>query len=224
MRYENKFVFDESSYSDVLARILMAHGNFTEIYSERTVNNIYLDTFDYKNYYDNINGVMSRVKERIRWYGDKTNAHSPILEYKIKEGYLGSKEYFSMPDLCIDDTFEYNNYLGKVEEYIDNDDNNIDMLNKINAKIPTLNNSYNRRYFLSADGRYRITIDKDICFTSIGYTYTHPVQYTSQNIVVELKYEKEDISGASTIIQDLGFRIINNSKYITGIQTVGLCY
>lgn len=222
MRYENKFVFDESSYSDVCTKILMAHGNFTEIYSERTVNNIYLDTFDYKNYYDNLNGVMSRVKERIRWYGDKLIAHSPILEYKIKEGYLGRKEYFSMPDLCLN-TFEYNEYLRKVEEHIDNSDKNIDMLNKIKAKIPTLNNSYSRRYFLSADGRYRITIDKDICFSSIGYTYSHPMRYASQNIVVELKYEKDDVSGASRIVQDLGFRVIHNSKYVTGILRVGSC-
>ena len=78
-------------YHDIYNQILLSPAFFKEIYYERRVNNIYLDSFDYANYYANINGEQNRVKQRIRWYGDTFDAKTPILEYKIKHGELGIK-------------------------------------------------------------------------------------------------------------------------------------
>ena len=82
---------------------------------------------------------------------------------------------------------------------------------------PTLLNSYVRKYFVSADGRFRITIDRDLCFFPARNPWIR--QRAQQNAtVLELKYAEGDNSEACELSQDLGFRLSRNSKYVTGMD------
>lgn len=219
MRYENKFVFDSSSYELIKNKILLSPFFFNEIYYERKVNNIYLDSYDLENYNDNLIGTKNRIKQRIRWYGNDKNVISPLLEYKIKYGEMGMKKYYSLPDFIIDDKFDYNNYYNCIKDSADKYDSDyLQMINDINQKRPTLYNSYNRVYFISGDLKYRITIDRTQKFEEIGDRYLFSHSFMKDNIIVELKYEQEDICGVADILQFLDFRLTRNSKYITGIR------
>ena len=46
--------------------------------------------------------------------------------------------------------------------------------------------------------------------------------FSEDKLVVELKYEKNDLREAGEILQELGLRLSRNSKYVIGMQ--GLYY
>jgi len=221
MRHENKFVFPETLIDSVYKKIMMSKYFFSEIFTERRVNNIYLDTMTYKNLKDNLKGLQNRIKHRIRWYGDDFVIGEPILEYKIKHGELGYKEYYALPGFQFNKTFDYDKYLETIKNSEQARTPNYEIiLNDLSVEIPSLFNSYLRRYFLSIDGNFRITLDKNIIYKSIDRKFFNAFSFSENKIVVELKYNNENILKACQIIQDLGFRISRNSKYVIGMKAI----
>ncbi len=57
-------------------------------------------------------------------------------------------------------------------------------------------------------------------FHKVGEVYYRMQEYKIDDIVVELKYKNEDALGAANIVQELGFRISKNSKYINGVSNI----
>lgn len=221
MRHENKFVLPAEDYAAFHAQLLSSRFFFSEIYHERRVNNIYLDTEDYKNLFDNLHGVQNREKHRIRWYGDESSAGQPLLEYKIKQGSMGYKEYYALPEFLLDSSFDYNKYLAGVKKGINGKMAlYAAMYHDISREVPTLFNTYLRRYFLSADGKFRITMDRCLRYKAINRWFDSLPAFTEEKLVVELKYENDDISLARAILQDLGLRLSRNSKYVVGMQAL----
>lgn len=219
MRHENKFVFPESFLGVIEHRLLSSRFFFSEIFYERRVNNIYLDSPDYRNLYDNLCGVQNRVKHRIRWYGASRNVADPILEFKIKHGEMGFKEYAPLPSFSFDSDYYYDTYLAVIAAGIrDESPAQQLMLHDIFNEVPTLYNTYLRRYYLSADGKFRITIDRELEYAAISRWYSGLSGFSEDNIVVELKYENADMGAAARIIQELGLRLARNSKYVIGMQ------
>jgi len=68
-RYERKFVADGFTLPEVLALVRRHPAAFREVYPARSVNNLYLDSPEFSDYHDHVNGVAHRNKTRIRWYG-----------------------------------------------------------------------------------------------------------------------------------------------------------
>ena len=69
-RYERKFFITSLSRFEVESIVKLHPAIFSEIFHERFVNNIYLDSSDLINFYENIEGQSNRIKIRIRWYGE----------------------------------------------------------------------------------------------------------------------------------------------------------
>jgi len=219
MRYENKFVFPTHLYGDIQAGLLSSRFFFSEIYHERRINNIYLDSVNYKNLFDNLHGLQNREKHRIRWYGEGSNANQPFLEYKIKQGELGFKEYYGLPDFSFDTSFSYEKYLNTVKQDVQiKMPMDRMMVRDILIEVPTLYNTYLRRYFLSADERFRVTIDRSLQYKAINRWFNDLAGFSEDKMVVELKYENNDIRAAGAIMQELGLRLSRNSKYVIGMQ------
>ena len=84
--------------------------NFKKAFPSRFINNIYLDTYNYKNYNDNINGEQMRKKTRIRWYGDLFGKIDPYLEVKERSGSLIKKTVQNFPSFHLDK----NHYQNKI--------------------------------------------------------------------------------------------------------------
>ncbi|MDX5584870.1 MAG: VTC domain-containing protein [Aureibaculum sp.] len=217
LRYERKFFISELSKYEIEAIVKLHPSMFDEIYYERNINNIYFDSFDMTNFFDNVDGLSQRVKFRIRWYGELLGfIEKPVLEVKIKQGQLGGKLHYPLESFILD-------------EHLTND-----KMRKIisTAKIPdelkyrmmslnfTLLNCYTRKYFQSKDKKYRITIDSDMKYVQLSHLYNsylnELVDYS--NNILELKYDKEDDEGARIITGYFLFRMTKSSKYVTGIE------
>jgi len=220
-RYERKF-FITSVTKDEIEKLIKFHpANFSEVFYERSINNIYFDTPMFKSYFDNIDGNSDRTKVRIRWYGELyDNIKKPTLELKIKNGILGHKLHFLLKPL---NTATQLNKLDIVQLT-----SNVDIPQHILAKIkvltPTLLNRYNRKYFLSADKRFRITIDTNQVFYKICSINRYFLNRCRDNssIVLELKYDRNADKDASYITERIPFRLTKSSKYVRGIEKLYL--
>jgi len=71
-RFERKFSITNLTHYEIQHIVCNHPYAFTEIYTERNVNNIYFDSSFLTNYYDNVDGLSNRIKVRIRWYGEQS--------------------------------------------------------------------------------------------------------------------------------------------------------
>jgi|TARA_B100001964_G_C14247838_1_gene608376 SPX domain protein involved in polyphosphate accumulation len=225
-RYERKFVISSKHITkNEIENIIKLHpAIFREIYSERYVRNIYFDLIGLDNYLENVDGNTDRVKVRIRWYGNMLGQiKTPILELKIKKGLLGTKKQFSLSPFVLSDNI---NTINSIDFFslIENSGitNQIDRL-KLKSIIPQLLNGYKRRYFLSNDKKYRITIDSEQVFSRLGKRNNSLINKYKNNstIVLELKYNFSDDKDVEKITKHFPFRLSKNSKYVNGIN---ICY
>ena len=160
-RYEKKFVTSELFLYEVEHLIKHNPLVFSEMYNKRTVNNIYLDSIDYKNYREHIEGTSQRLKVRIRWYGETFGfIKNPVLELKIKNNELNKKLHFSLDPFVLDKSFS----LDLLQKVFLNSKLPKWLIEKLRLFFPTLLNSYKRKYFVSADKKHRITLDWDMIF------------------------------------------------------------
>ena len=128
-RYERKYFITEITYGDIDSIVKLHPAMFSEIFHKRSVNNIYFDSPDLNNYFDNIDGNMYRVKSRIRWYGRTFGViEKPVLELKIKNSLLGRKESYPVNTFKIENDFN----MQKIVDVIQN--TNIPEVVKIGIK------------------------------------------------------------------------------------------
>ena len=82
----NSFNFKEVESLNVIGLIKHNSAMFSEVFEERKVNNIYLDSADFENCRAHLAGEPERFKIRIRWYGETFGVvRKPVLEFKIKK-------------------------------------------------------------------------------------------------------------------------------------------
>ena len=206
-RYERKYKI-ESFSSEIVRQIVINHpASFRKLFPDRKVNNIYFDNADMAAYFDNVNGVSDRQKLRVRWYGeDIFNIEKSKLEIKIKSNQLGYKKSFSVDDFQLNDlkalTKEVSEKSGTYKIY-----------------QPTLINSYLRSYYGTTNGKFRITIDRNLEYFSLlnANRFTR-FQVEDQAVVLELKYDETLDEEAAFILQHIPFRHTKSSKYVTGLN------
>ncbi len=215
-RYERKFVSEviDQRYGETFIR--NHRKAFREIYKQRFVNNIYLDTPRLSFFFSNVEGHSNRKKLRIRWYGDLLgNIKKPVLEFKIKEGYLGNKISFPLSNFQLNRNFN-SDYL---VELFKTSDLPLWVIDEVMGLEPTLLNRYSRRYYLSFDKCFRITIDNDLEYYAISKrnnTLSNK-HYEYRKIIIELKYESYFNDIADQVTSEIPLRITKSSKYINGI-------
>lgn len=216
-RFERKFVFQNGNIAYALHLVKMNPGGFSEIYQQRQINNIYFDTHNLNNYYDNHLGKSNRVKIRIRWYGETySNIETPILEFKIKNGLIGRKLSFKLIPFAFTKSFSSEDLFNVLK----NSDLPEWVLNDVSVLQPTLLNTYTRRYFQSFDRKYRFTIDFNMHFYNFQSRNTGFLNHARAigMVVLELKYDMEHDSSVNAITSPLPFRLDKFSKYVTGVE------
>lgn len=217
LRYERKFFISELSKYEIETIVKLHPAMFDEIYYERNVNNIYFDSFDMANFFDNVDGLSQRVKFRIRWYGELLGSiEKPVLEVKIKQGQLGGKLHYPLDSFCLDENLTND----KMREIISVANIPTELKYILLSLNYTLLNRYTRKYYQSKDKKYRITIDSNMKYVQLSHlynTYLNELVDYSNNIL-ELKYDKEDDEGARIITGHFLFRMTKSSKYVTGIE------
>lgn len=204
MRYEVKYAVPHLE-SEAIEAYLMAHpASFTRAYADRQVNNIYLDTPEFKCFHENVEGHPQRKKLRLRWYGSSLLPTVPsVLEEKVKVQELGYKNSYTVEQLVTTPS--------QLMEAIHS-------VGIVQAELrPVLYNTYQRSYYLSMDGRFRLTIDRAQTF-AMPFTAIPSLSLHLYPVILELKYEAEDSPRASDIMDYLPFRQTKNSKYANGIE------
>lgn len=214
MRFERKYQISHLSKFAVEQAVRLHPAGFRKIFPNRQVNNIYFDTPDYQTCRHNIEGSNQRKKYRLRWYGqDLQQINNPRFEIKIKHNELGRKEIIAFPDASL-------KHLKAISKQVDQLTIGPFSTHLLQLS-PTLLNTYQRSYFGTSDGKFRITVDWDLQFYPPLHQHSfqqHP--FIEKKVILELKYEEVDDYLANEILQYLPFRQTKSSKYVTGI----LCF
>jgi len=218
-RFERKFIIPERFTHSIEEIIKSNSALMRKIFYPRFINNIYFDNPRFQFFFENIDGVCERMKMRIRWYGNmKGEIRKPVLELKQKNGLRGSKSFFTMPSFNLNDI----HHPGFFPSYFQK--TNLDMRGKnlmLNLK-PTLINRYQRKYYLSFDQKFRVTLDDHLEY----YPVSSPELLSSRGLkdslsmIMELKYAPIYEPESANITQEFPFRVIKNSKYVRGIQII----
>lgn len=203
--------------AQVLAGVRQNAALFFEEYPARTVNNVYFDTPELRNYHQNVDGNRDRVKVRIRWYGSLFGLiRHPVLEIKRKRGLLGTKDSAPLPP------FELQTRVGgaQIQAWVRGSPLPAMLRRELDPVEPVLLNRYRRHYFRSADRRLRLTVDTNLEFYHMA-PHQHSVVHRVQAwpfVVVELKYDDRDHTHAAEALNGLPFRLHRMSKYVFGIN------
>ena len=196
-RYERKFIIP-IEYLNELNIVIASHpSRFEPIYSERTINNIYFDTIDFDFYNQNVDGVGNRDKFRIRWYGNMFGKIKPKIEIKSKRGIVGSKKTFELSYLELNSDMTGKQFREEILKQIIN----TNIYATASILYPTLINQYKRKYFLSLDKKFRITLDNNMIFMKINHNLRNKFfneEDTPFNIL-EIKYENYNANIADEI-------------------------
>jgi len=211
-RYERKYVVPFHMEANLASILRCSRFGFREIYAERIVNNVYFDTPLFRFFHENVQGVPDRMKVRVRWYGDGPPVGPCRLEIKRKSGLVGTKEVHPVT-LGGGELMEFGllERLGLPPE----------VLFETSETRPTLFNRYRRRYFLSADGRFRVTIDHDLHYSPPTVLCRSGCMGSPDVMsVLELKYDRDADPDAAQVAADIPFSLSKKSKYVTGIAAV----
>lgn len=219
LRYERKFVADGFTTAEILARVRRHPGAFREVYPSRVVNNVYLDSPSRRDYHDHIIGAANRTKTRVRWYGPQLeNAERPTLERKLKKGMVSGKTGHPLPKLAING--------GGLRSLFARNFESAELPPVLRLALqhmePALINRYRRHYFLSGDGKFRLTVDSELEFAGV-----HPdgrrstlLRHAPAVVIIELKFGPEFAESAGLVTNAFPFRLNRFSKYVAGIQNI----
>jgi len=212
MRYEIKLPAFSGQIPELETAIKLNRRCFNEIFYMRRVNNIYFDDLKNSSFYENYDGIANRIKYRIRWYGNQFGEIDPILELKIKKGFAGYKESYKLKSFSFQAKISSEEIISQI---IKNDIPD-QVKEELYLKNPVLFNSYMRKYFITFDKKYRLTLDSEIEYIKFEKGLSS-VKMNDESVVLELKYDIEDEPEARKVINDLPVRINKNSKFSRGI-------
>jgi hypothetical protein len=218
-RYERKFLIENHSPLSVEGAVHFHPAQFHRIYPPRFVNNIYLDTPLLRNYRDAVDGISSRLKARIRWYGDLfSNVGSPCLELKGKEGTICHKSVYPLND------FNFSKGIGTkdISALLLSSGLPAEINSYLSLMKPVLVNRYRRKYWSSRDGRYRLTLDHKLWFGGFATFNNQHLQHAEENtnVIVEVKYDPEADDFFPDISNRFAFRQTRSSKYVSGMEHI----
>ncbi|MFH1317462.1 MAG: VTC domain-containing protein [Candidatus Omnitrophota bacterium] len=220
-RCERKFSIDSPLKEDVELMLQLHPAMFSKIYHQRRVNNIYLDSLDLHNYFDNINGLDKRLKIRIRWYGDLFGLiKKPVLELKLKHNLHVGKLLYPLKPFALNKEFS----LDLIQKVLKQSDLSENLLLHLTRADLSLLNSYQRKYFLSADRNYRATVDWEMQAYRLFLRenqFLHQIT-DHETIILELKYNKLQDQLADRITNHFPVRIAKSSKYIDGLMKLNI--
>jgi len=217
LRREIKFVANEVFSNEIVAWIATSKLFLHKQFQDRTVNNIYYDTYKYDAYTDNLDGISKRTKLRYRWYGQSLAPCDGQLELKKRENTFGFKKTQIVKGLNISNSHRLlslalrssvpNSWLPFVDYYSE----------------PVILNRYRRSYYLSKCKQVRVTVDREHSVFDQRLSNIINISKKSntvQYIILEVKFHPDLTEYVSEMIADIPMRISRNSKYINSVNSV----
>lgn len=224
LRYELKFITSEMHLFQARHWIRLHPEAFRPAYHPRQINSIYLDSPTLQNLNANLIGYNQRHKIRIRWYGRLlTEIENPVLELKIRDGNLGDKKRIAL-ETPLNLAQSWQQILTNVHQ--DATKKDPAWQKHFHAQLrPTIINQYQREYFVSPDGKLRLTLD----YQQTAYNQRHALRPNLKfkvqqpiQLVIELKSPPEFAERLETAASHLPIRRNRNSKYVNAMQALPL--
>ena len=218
-RLEIKFSAYEVYVHTLLHWLNMHPACFFMPFPARQVNNIYFDMHNYYAFTENLSGESSRTKVRYRWYGETIDPDIGALEIKCKRNYFGWKHRYPIFKPPYKAGYSLRDIRQALLEQLPPDGKK--WLNT--SPFPIIINRYHRKYFLSSDGKIRVTMDTKQAVWDQRFK-PFPNFENQANLppalVVEVKFDRNDRELASQILEDIPLRVSRHSKYISGVRAV----
>ena len=208
-RIEIKEIFAPTDLYKFEKALKSSFFSFREAYPKRRINSLYFDNYLYGFLTDSLEGNSSRIKKRIRWYGQSREKCLGTLEIKKKQGYLSWKESFKDSHILNPDSTTW-------KDFFTQKNNQLLPHHKLLSHQPKSIVCYDRSYFCSFDRKVRITIDQNINtfdqskFYSPNFTNSRKLFAT---IIIEIKIDKENSRLLRSVIKELPFSPKRFSKY-----------
>ncbi len=219
-RYERKFAIAGARLDEVEHHVRHHPALFFQEYAPRVVNNLYLDSPDWRNYHQNVDGHSQRMKLRARWYGPLFGSvPRAVLEQKCKSGHVGTKHSAPLAPFGLGPQTGSRD----VRRWLEQSSLPAPLHHAVGHAEPALVNHYRRQYFRSASRQVRLTIDSDLAFYRFHrHANSFLARITAPGfVVVELKYSDAASEEAAAVANALPFRMTRMSKYVFGVNALG---
>lgn len=212
LRYELKLACPEAAYPDLRMALRLDRAGVRALFPERLVQSLYLDTPDQRALQENLAGLSTREKLRVRWYGPAARGVRATLERKCREDSLGWKELLPLEDALDVAGEERRRVMEALRRHADP---------LWRARLAPLEPvqwvRYRREYLTSADRRVRITLDRELRFSDQRrLARLSDVERTPSPriLVVELKCAAADESAARDLVGRLPIPLGRCSKFV----------
>ena len=218
-RHERKFIVPLESIIEVEKLCRFNHLKISRIYPERRINNIYFDTPYFRFYRNSIEGLSDRLKIRIRWYGDiLQNNIFPVLEIKTKKNNLGFKINYTLGNLRLNNITTPDD----IATWLQNQQLPDEILHILDSLKPVLINSYLRNYWMTENSEYRLTLDKDIAYSSFGCITDRMIlnMHHDYYAILEIKNHPDEDITIEELTGSFLPRLARYSKYTNGVDVL----
>ena len=212
MRYEVKLVGREQDLERVRAELRLLPIGLRPLHQPRLEQSIYFDTPEGRAVAENLAGISSRTKLRLRWYGDATRGVKAQFECKHRESSLGSKDTTYLDEAIDIAGSRRASFTRELCRRLP-----AAMAHRLHGHEPVQWLRYHREYLGSADGLLRITLDRDLCAfdqrTAIKLDCRRPTQLPKL-LIVELKAEGCDRDVIERCLQGVALQPSKCSKFV----------
>ncbi len=215
-RMEIKFISDEVHLDHILHWLHLHPSAFTRPFPDRWVKNVYFDTWDCRAFSENLGGASLRAKVRYRWYGESKTPEAGMLEIKRKRNLFGWKLQYKVAQTPYQPRAGWKEIRHAMLAHLSPEGRRWLEDNP----LPVLINRYRRRYFESADGKIRATVDTALGIWDQRFD-CRPNYRRQANLpavmVVEFKFARRDRDLASDVVRTMPLRVSRFSKYASGL-------
>ena len=216
MRFERKFCVDDMHARHVESLVRLHPQMFVSEYPDRWVNSLYLDSPVRDLFHLSSTGVSPRTMVRIRWYGPLLGpVISPFVEFKLKCNELGSKARFALAPFTFHDGF----CRQQLASVLGDSELPGGVMNSLRLLEPVVVVRYHRKYWITAQRDFRLTLDEEIQFVRPNRV-CHPITAFSvdaNETVLEIKYPQEHDNAIDEVVAQFPFSLSRNSKYGQGV-------
>ena len=139
-----------------------------------------------------------------------------MLEKKGRQGALVTKASVAVPGISLTDLARARAFRAWLRGLTIS----ADLRERFLTLQPTAIVRYEREYYRSGDGRFRLTLDRDVTYHGLlGSRWGRPCK-DGLPTLLELKYAVADDSDARRVTAELPYRLTRNSKYVRAIRRV----
>ncbi|MEE8390104.1 MAG: polyphosphate polymerase domain-containing protein [Anaerolineae bacterium] len=218
-RYEVKIPCEPHRLPQIQAIVRLHPIHWRVAYPPRQVNNVYFDTADYQSLNENLSGVGTRGKLRLRWYGSGLDTVAGArLELKYREGAVGWKGIWPL-DITLDLALKsWPEVCQSIREAADARASSW----LAQFSYPVLINHYQRAYYVTTDQKVRLTIDTRLRAFDQRFSNRPNLRrpaVIADRIVVELKAPTDRLSYQRLVeaLAHFPLRPDRHSKYVRGM-------